>query len=222
MIICKNLLVVLLFLFPLLLKAQVQVSKEPFHRPVIVNKYFRLLDVVMQPGDSSLFHIHSTPSVFIFLTNSTYRSQDVGNDWTTIDAVAGRVLYRSFATDSQVHRVTIADSVLLHVNDIELLEPFVSNTNAVYTPLPFPVLLENEKVAVYQLTAVSKKQTIKKSRGPLIAELVAGETVTFHDMQTKKVSSIKAGEHIYITPESSFYFSTTHTTPIQLIVLEIK
>ena len=65
-----NFLTVLLLLHTAVLSAQVQVSKEPLHKKVLENKYIRLLDVWMQPGDTSLFHIHSTPSVFVHFTTT--------------------------------------------------------------------------------------------------------------------------------------------------------
>ena len=58
----------IILLSSFVLTAQVQVSKEPRHKKVLENKYIRLLDVNIPPGDTSLFHIHSTPSVFLHFT----------------------------------------------------------------------------------------------------------------------------------------------------------
>ena len=65
--------------------AQVQVSKEPRHKKVLENKYIRLLDVWLQPGDTTLFHIHSTPSVFLQFTNTAIAIQVKGQDWVKIN-----------------------------------------------------------------------------------------------------------------------------------------
>ncbi|HLO37062.1 MAG TPA: hypothetical protein VK173_01090, partial [Lacibacter sp.] len=88
-----------------LLSAQVQVSKEPLHKKVLENKYIRLLDVWIKPGDTSLFHIHSTPSVFLIFTTTTYAAQEKNKDWTTAKVTPGFSWYRSFYKDTQVHRV---------------------------------------------------------------------------------------------------------------------
>jgi quercetin dioxygenase-like cupin family protein len=56
--------------YSIAIKAQVQVREEPRHRPVLENKYIRLLDVWLPPGDTTLFHIHSTPSVFVILSGA--------------------------------------------------------------------------------------------------------------------------------------------------------
>ena len=65
----------LLILYSSILTAQVQVSKEPHHKNVLENKYIRLLDVWIKPGDTTLFHMHSTPSLFLFLTDTYAGSQ---------------------------------------------------------------------------------------------------------------------------------------------------
>jgi len=58
--------------------AQVQVSKEPMHKKVLENKFIRLMNVWLQPGDTTMFHIHSTPSVFLHFSNAMM-STGLGN-----------------------------------------------------------------------------------------------------------------------------------------------
>lgn len=45
----------------------VPVRDEPMHHNVFQNEYIRVLDVRIRPGDTSQFHKHETPSVFIVL-----------------------------------------------------------------------------------------------------------------------------------------------------------
>lgn len=134
----------LLFLYTSVLKAQVQVSKEPRHKKVLENKYIRLLDVWMQPGDTSLFHIHSTPSVFLIFTNTTTIAQVKGAEWEKGQNKAGYSWYRSFVRDTLIHRVGNIDTVPFHVTDVELLSAYQPNSKQ--EALPFPLLYENEKV----------------------------------------------------------------------------
>jgi len=83
-----------------MLTAQVQVSKEPLHKKVLENKYIRLLDVWIQPGDTTLFHIHSTSSVFLQFTNTTVGIQIKGKDWAKTHNIEGSASYRSFLNDT--------------------------------------------------------------------------------------------------------------------------
>ena len=87
---------IIILCFGSLLSAQVPVSEEPLHRPVLQNKYIRLLDVWMDPGDTSLYHIHAIPSLFLQLSNTTVGSQIKGQEWVKEKFVTGKAWYRSF------------------------------------------------------------------------------------------------------------------------------
>jgi hypothetical protein len=209
-----------LIFFSFTLTAQVQVSKEPRHKNALENKYVRLLDVNIQPGDTSLFHIHSTPSVFLYFTNTVVCSQIKGKEWVTAKNAEGYAWYRSFENDTLVHRVSNCDTVPFHVTDVELLSPYKPARKI--QPLPFTLLFENEKVIAYRLTAVVFNNQIIKSRGPIIAKMVAGSEVTIHNKKGKELSQLKAGKYVYIKPGAVFYFSATGNAAINMVLFEIK
>ncbi len=215
----QMLLVAILFSSSTLI-AQVPVSKEPRHKNVLENKYIRLLDVTIAHGDTTLFHIHATPSVFVYFTNTIVCSQIKGKEWVTAKNTAGNASYRSFINDTVVHRVSNCDTVPFHVTDIEILSAY--NSNILYRLLPFTVLFENEKVAAYRLTGLSFNNQTISSRGPIVAELVEGSDMLFHDIKNKKSTVLKTGEHLYIEPGRSFYFSTKEHQEINLVIFEIK
>ena len=218
---CKaNLLLTMLFLHSAVLTAQVQVSKEPKHKKVFENKYIRLLDVRMQPGDTSLFHIHSTPSVFLHFTTTLVCSQIKGKEWVTAKNTQGYAWYRSFVNDTLVHRVSNCDTVPFHVTDLELLSPY--NPTKKNKALPLPLLFENDRVFAYQLSDSSFNNQLISQRGPVVAELVAGEDVIYHDAVKKRSSNIKVGNYLYIEPGSSFYLQGSGKEKMILVLFEIK
>ncbi|MEO5946257.1 MAG: hypothetical protein ABIP79_05535 [Chitinophagaceae bacterium] len=202
------------------LTAQVQVSKEPRHKKVLENKYIRLLDVNIQPGDTSFFHIHSTPSVFLHFTTSVVCSQIKDKEWVTAKNTEGYAWYRSFMNDTLIHRVSNCDTVPFHVTDVELLSSY--NPTRKLQPLPFTLLFENEKVIAYRLTAEAFNKQVIKGRGPMIAELVSGNEVIFYDTMNKKSTKIKKGKYLYIKPGTAFYFSATGDAAIDMVLFEIK
>lgn len=215
-----NLLLTILCLHTAALTAQVQVSKEPRHKNALENKYIRLLDVKIQPGDTSLFHIHSTPSVFLHYTNTVVCSQIKGKEWVAGKNTEGNASYRSFVNDTLVHRVSNCDTVPFHVTDVELLSPY--NPATKLQPLPFTVLFENEKVIAYRLTDSSFTTKLISNRGPIVAELVAGEDVIYYDAIRKRSTNIKSGEYLYIEPGSSFYLTAGGKEKMMLVLFEIK
>lgn len=215
-----KLLLTILCLHTVVLTAQVQVSKEPRHKNVLENKYIRLLDVWMRPGDTSLLHIHSTPSLFLYFTNTAVCVQIKGKAWTRNKNTEGNASYTSFVNDTLIHRVSNCDTVPFHVTDIELLSSYKPTT--ALAPLPFTVLFDNEKAIAYRLSGTSFNNQLIKGRGPMVAELVTGNEVICFNTKTKKSTSIKTGKYLYLQPGSSFYFSANENEKNNLVLFEIK
>ncbi len=215
-----KLLLTILYLHTAVVTAQVQVSKEPRHKKVLENKFIRLLDVRMQPGDTSLFHIHSTPSLFLHFTSTVVCVQIKGEAWTKNKNTEGNASYRSFVNDTLVHRVSNCDTVPFHVTDIEILSSYKPRTPL--KPLPFTVLFDNEKAIAYRLSGTSFNNQLINGRGPMVAELVAGDEVTCYDTKSKRSTTIKTGKYLYIKPGSTFYFSVKENGKNNLVLFEIK
>ena len=57
--------VIIVFCFSNNVFAQPAVRNEPRHHNVFENDYIRVLDVYLAPDDTTQYHIHATPSVFI-------------------------------------------------------------------------------------------------------------------------------------------------------------
>ena len=203
------------------LLAQVPVRDEPRHKPVLQNKYIRLLDVWMKPRDTSLYHIHATPSLFLQLSNTIIGSQIMGQEWVKEKFETGKSWFRSFYQDTLIHRVANLSTIPLHVTDIEILSSYHSNTSEI-KPLPFPLLFENEKSFAYQLKRAEFKKEIISGCGPMIAQLATGDSVTFIDILENESKEIKTGKYLYIPPGATFYFTAGKSKNIHLILFEIK
>lgn len=214
------LLILVLLIFSSGTKAQVQVRNEPRHHNVLENKYFRVLDVNIQPKDTTLQHIHSTTSVILMFTKTVTATQLKGQDWVKSQSKAGDAFYRDFAKDTVIHRVSNWDTVPYHVTDIELLSVYQPNSGR--KPMPFTVLFDNEKAVAYRLTDTSISKKIISNRGPMIAGLVAGDDIILHDTKNNKQIILKAGKETYIEPGISFYLSATSKKEIDLVLFEIK
>ncbi len=204
------------------LKAQVPVSQEPSHHPVLQNQYIRLLDVRLNPGDTTQFHIHATPSLFVHLTTTNVCSQIMGQEWIKEQTVAGKSWYRAFNPDTLVHRVTNCDTVSFHVTDLEILSPYDTAAVSPYKHLPFDLVFENEKSVAYGITNKNILQKVSKNRGPVIAELATGDLVFFHNAETRKSNELKPGQFLYIDPGTSFYFTGSDKSEIKMVLFEIK
>jgi quercetin dioxygenase-like cupin family protein len=202
--------------------SQVQVSKEPLHRLVIENQFIRLLDVWIEPGDTTQFHIHSTPSFFTQFTDRTLSSQIKGQEWVQENSKAGNAWYKPFSPDKLVHRVTNTDTASFHVIDIELLKAYDANQSIPDVAMSLPLLFENEKVYGYKVTDASLLIPDMIGRGPMVTELISGGPMGLHNLFSGETEMIKAGQFLFIEPNTYFHFTSESSAPIEMVICELK
>lgn len=200
--------------------AQVPVREEPRHKPVLVNEYFRMLDVIIPPGDTTLYHIHETPSLFLRFTSTYVASQVKDSAWSEKSkSIKGDADYDYF-TNTRVHRVSNQDRDTFHVTDIEILSSYQPGNNI--KPLPFSLLFDNEKAFAYRITDMANGKQEIRNRGPIIAALVEGNSVILREEGTKVSTKIKPGKFAYLKPGGSYYFSMGKNEKINLVIFELK
>jgi hypothetical protein len=66
----------------------VPVHEEPRHRMVFDSPIARVLDIQIPPGDTTLFHTHSNPILYVNMRSSQTRSQTLGQAWSGGEAAA--------------------------------------------------------------------------------------------------------------------------------------
>jgi hypothetical protein len=98
---------------------QLPVRLEPRHRNLFENERVRVLDVRFAPGDTTLYHLHATPSIFVRLSDTRTGSQLYGGAVEYGDNKSGDISYDALSTP-RYHRVWNADKDWFHVMDIEL------------------------------------------------------------------------------------------------------
>ncbi len=91
----------------------VPVHEEPRHRLVYEGDGFRVLDVRIPPGDTTLFHTHDAPITYVSIDASAVDTQPLGGNWLGIPSSApplwarGRVTWNlAYAREPVTHRVT--------------------------------------------------------------------------------------------------------------------
>jgi quercetin dioxygenase-like cupin family protein len=76
--------------------------REPHHDVKLENRFVRVLDVTVPPYDSTLFHIHENPYVYVSIGPATLKAQVLGsNEFTDLNLKDGEVRYSPVVT----HRV---------------------------------------------------------------------------------------------------------------------
>ena len=201
----------------LLTTAQIHVRDEPRHHNVFENEFIRILDVHLGPADTTLYHLHNTPSVFITLANVKVGSQLTGQQPQKGANLSSLTMYDPIATP-RIHRVWNEDTSWFHVMDIELIIGHPKNNvpllNATALKLNDDELITlfNEKLVTGYRMKFSKGQTMKLpssrsgyllvSTGEAFFDITLNGTIQHRNMKAGHYAWIDGKEVTIITTNS--------------------
>jgi hypothetical protein len=202
--------------------SQLPVRNEPRHHNVFENDYVRVLDVFIGPKDTTLYHLHNTPSVFIILTKAKAASQLAGKQSQEGISLPGTITYDSLTTP-RFHRVWNEDTGWFHVMDIELTGT-KHKSNIPVLQNPFLKLLFNEKQVngyTIELKPGSDLQLAASANGYLVVS--KDETVIDYKInEAVQHLFMKAGHYIWIEAEKKSSLSTNNQLPASFVLLQLK
>lgn len=204
----------------LFISAQVHVRDEPRHHNVFENEFVRILDVHLGPKDTTLYHLHNTPSVFILFTNTDVGSQLLGGIAQKGANVTGEVSYDSLAAP-RIHRVWNEDTGWFHVMDVELTSTLQKTNIPVLTNPSLQLLFNEQQVNGYatDLTPGSILQLPASAKGYLL--ISKAESVVDYKVDGKSQHRIlKPGHYIWIDSGNKFSLHTIN--PANFVLLQIK
>jgi hypothetical protein len=188
------------------LAAQVAVSKERRHHLVFENDKVRILNVLLPPGDTTQYHLHSTPSVFISFTKTLTVSQRINEQPESGTSAAGNLLFEDLsAPHTKVHRVWNMDTSVFHVMDVELLG---KDSGFTLKPLSIPhmhLVTDTTLVRAY-LIQLAKNEQVSIKDQPSGFILVALNDAKIKSVQNGKegTSFIKPGQFYWINAQETF------------------
>jgi hypothetical protein len=59
----------------------VPVFEEPRHHLIVDTPTLRILDIQIPPGDTTLFHMHNSAMIYVPISSSRTRNQNLGEEW---------------------------------------------------------------------------------------------------------------------------------------------
>jgi hypothetical protein len=199
----------------------IPVKDEPRHHNVFENSFIRVLDVHINPGDTSLFHKHATPSVFIVL-HPVKTGSEVKAEEQKATALASRdpsITFEGFYKSPRIHRVWNEDTSQFHVMDIEILS---KGGHAVSAPIQqdgFKLLFDEQPVRAYRLTLQGGGNTQVQRQHPL---LIVGLTDAAQPLSINDKSFSKEGNFLYVPAGEAVRISNSNQQVYSFAVLEIK
>jgi len=206
----------------ILVKAQVQVRNEPRHHNVFENEYVRILDVYLPPKDTTQYHIHNTPSVFIVFTNTNVGSQLIGKQPQKGANITGEVSYDSLST-SRTHRVWNEDTGWFHVMDVELTNTKQKKDIAALQNHALKLLFNEQQVIGYniELKAASNLQLPASAGGWLLISKTES-IIEFEINNNVQNRIMKPSHYIWIEADKNFSIKLNSNQPANFVLLQFK
>lgn len=198
----------------------VAVSKEPMHRNVFENGYLRVLDVHVLPGDTSLFHKHETPSVFIVLNPVKTGSEVIIESGTSKALLKDSVItFESFEKSPRIHRVWNEDTIEFHVMDVEVFNKKRLNITPAVKPPAFKLVFDEATLRGYRLSLSSGIKITLPASYPYLVVCLDNAA---NKVMVNNKSFGRKGDYLFIDPGQQVSFQNVGTETFSFAVLEIK
>jgi hypothetical protein len=184
-------------------RAQIPVSEEPRHHKILENDHLRLLDVHIPPGDTSMIHIHETPSVFVVINNVKTGSQVISEEDHSKSPIPhfGNIWFEGFYEKPRIHRVWNSDSAEFHVMDIELTNKNYVTIEGPVKQAPFTFLFDEKPVRAYRLDLQPAANiSILPDKADILMILLTDLAVSVH---ANEKDFHKKGDFLYISSGAS-------------------
>jgi len=205
------------------LSAQMPVSKEPRHKVVFENNKIRVLNVILPPGDTTFYHVHSTPSAFIFFTRTNTASQLINGQPTSGYSVAGNIFFEDLYTHQRIHRVWNIDTTTFHVMDVEILDKDSGFNNNAITSANIQLLFNEPNTRGYKVTLNEQDSlSIKNNTSSFL--LVALHPTVIEIVQNDKTENkqLKEGGFIWLAANENTGIKNANKDAASFALLELK
>jgi len=198
---------------------QIQVSQEPRHHKVFENRWVRVLDVHVPPGDTTMIHKHSTPSVFIVLTSTRTGSQVIVEP-AELRLTQGNIWFEGFYNQPRIHRVWNSDTSEFHVMDIELPN---KQLQAIDPPLAIPgfqLLFDEKPVRGYRVRVnAGDTLTLGRRKAPMLLVRVSKSP---GKLSVNRQEFAKPGDFVFIEGGGTTGLINIGAATQELALFELK
>ena len=201
--------------------APISVEQEPHHHLLLKNDNLLVLRVTLQPGERSLYHVHSVDDVAVWLGN-TSATQQLPNEPESapVEQKPGNISLRTLRETPLTHRVHNVGQGLFDVLDVELLQrPEHPSTGAAG-----PVAGENPSARVYKWTLVpGGVTTMHTHERPYLIVAATGFNLKMTGPDGQSLThEIKAGDFHWVTTKVTHTLANAGTGKGQIIEIELK
>jgi len=142
--------------------AYVPVHEEYYHVPIFESDQMRVLDVRAYQGDTTAFHRHCNPIIYITLAGTTVSLKEPRKSWVQAELPEGWIGQDIYQSDSCfTHRFAIPDERRLHIVAVEALK------NTDHVSLSSAPVHSEEGFSVFEI-GLPQLSEIKQAAIPII------------------------------------------------------
>lgn len=199
----------------------VPAEEEPKHKVVLKNEYVEVIRATLQPGESTLYHIHSHDRAGVDLVSSTTTEQLWGKAVAPAStSKAGEVFAEDCSAHPKTHRVQNVGKGPMDVIYLDALQP----PSKVPATAAGPVAAENPSERVYNWTLAPGAST------PMHTHDRPYLIVAVTDMQLRMSAPdgstfahpIKSGDFHWIAEKVTHNLSNEGHEAGQIVEIELK
>ncbi len=217
--------IVLLGMSHYVLHAQkvVAVKNEPQHHFLLHNEYVNVYLPYLTKNDTTFYHIHNSPSIFVFFNNAVIYSQRYHDSvWYKVIVKRNDVRYQThLKAHPFIHRAVITgvpDSTLSIVF-VEFLKHY---KNKKMSQVLFPTVLDSTFARVYNVKGEKNEQFYFNDLGPVVV-VPLDNAISIHiNHDGNTIREIKLDKAYYIPPHIKFTLSSSQDLPIHALIVEEK
>jgi quercetin dioxygenase-like cupin family protein len=204
----------------------VPVALEPRHHKRFENEYLRVLEVIIEPRDTTLFHEHRRDLALVPIQATEVKNEVLGKPEAVIVKVPiGVIRFSKYEGQPYVHRVTNLGSepFVLIAFEIVLSGSGQFTTSDRNATSGYVAELENDRVRGWRLKLEPGQSAAPiMQAGPGLRVLLSGDAFseTVHDAEHGR--QVKRGDFEWLPPGTMRSLRNTGTKPLELVEWELR
>jgi quercetin dioxygenase-like cupin family protein len=199
----------------------VPLNKEPHHKVLLDTLLLRILDITVQPGETTLEHVHENDIATVALGSASTRTRRTGEDWGPQRVrPVGSLDITEYAGNKTSHVVENNDKTPYRLIAVENYRTGTFPMRKTITAAGTTVLKETRAFAAYDVKLdASTPQTEHNHEVPTVAVIISG-TITNQGTNGEEPYPVKAN-WVFIPAAQSHTIVTT-SPDTHIVEIEVR